>query len=286
MIGKAGNSIAGLLAALCTIPMASAQTVTDIERMEIARFVSALDESSGLAFHDGSLWTHNDSGDEARVFQLDLSGTVLREIVIRNADNVDWESMAQDEDYLYIADTGNNFNTRSTLLVYRVSWADLQDNTAAADIISIDYADHEPGNRLSHNFDAEGLAVHDDELWLFSKNRGDRQTKLYRFSKLPGHYRPRPAQTLDVDSLVTGADIDPDSGDVILLSSRRERETYLWRAPTTEHGVDWDAVRVFRLHPSDQWEAILWDPQQPGRVYLTHENNVQDYAGLSYIDLK
>lgn len=286
MTASAVKGFTVLLIATLLVPLACAQTAIDVQRNEIVRFDALLDESSGLALHGGSLWTHNDSGDEARIFELDTSGAILREIHISNAENVDWESMAQDENYLYIADTGNNANTRSTLLIYRLAWEDLRSDSAVADIIRIDYADYESGNRLSHNFDAEGLAVHDNELWLFSKNRGDQRTKLYRFSKQPGHYRPVPSQTMDVNSLVTGADIDPRTGDVVLLSSRQQRETYLWWAPSNHNGVDWQAVRVFRVQPSDQWEAVLWDPEHPGRVYLTHENNVQDYAGLSYIELK
>lgn len=261
-----------------------AQSFQDIDINEIARFDSVLDESSGIAIHGDSIWTHNDSGDETRVFQLDRRGRIQRQISISNADNVDWEAMASDADYLYVADTGNNANTRSTLTIYRLSWESLQADSAEAEQIQIDYGDYEPGDRFSHNFDAEGLAVRGDELWLFSKNRGDRNTKLYRFPKEPGHYRPQPSQTLAVNSLVTGADIHPLSGDLLLLSSRRERENFIWWAPTSAEGVQWQDLRVIRINPADQWEAIHWDPENSRRIFLTHENNVRDYAGMAVVE--
>lgn len=265
---------------------ARAQSLQDKQIEEISRLDSLLDESSGIAIHDSSIWTHNDSGDEARIFQLDLAGHVQRQVAIGNANNVDWEAMASDSEYLYIADTGNNANTRSTLDIYRLSWQELQENSADAELIQISYGDYSTGNHLSHNFDAEGLAVRGDELWLFSKNRGDRNTRLYRFPKRPGHYRPQPSQTLAVDSLVTGADIHPLTGDLILLSSRRQRENFIWWAPTSENGVQWQSLRLIRINPADQWEAIHWDPENRQRIFLTHENNERNYAGLATIELE
>lgn len=275
-----------VLLLLFLLPPVCAQSFQNININEIARFDSVLDESSGIAVHGDSIWTHNDSGDEPRIFQLDRSGRIQRQILISNADNVDWEAMASDADYLYIADTGNNANTRSTLDIYRLSWESLQTDSAEAELIQIDYGDYESGRPLSHNFDAEGLAVRGNELWLFSKNRGDRNSKLYRFPKQPGHYRPQPGQTLAVNSLVTGADIHPLTGDLILLSSRRQRENFIWWAPTSAEGVQWQDLRVIRINPADQWEAIHWDPENRRRILLSHENNERGYAGLATIELE
>jgi len=306
-----------------------AQSNYELDTIGVARLDTVLDESSGLAIHNGSIWTHNDSGDEARLFELDRLGNIKRQVVISNADNIDWEAMASDADYLYIADTGNNVNFRSTLSIYRLSWDSLQAATAEAEQIQLRYADHVAGNprrhnfdfrstlsiyRLSwdslqaataeaeqiqlryadhvagnprrHNFDAEAIAVRGDELWLFSKNRGDRNTRLYRFPKVPGYYRPQPSQTLPVDSLVTGADIHPQSGDLILLSSRRQGENFVWWAPTSDSGVNWQQLQLVRIEPADQWEAIHWDPDNSRRIYLTHERNTRNFAGLATIELR
>lgn len=274
-----------LIALLVLLTGMSGQAQTTLRPESLTRFDSVLDESSGIAIHGESIWTHNDSGDVARIFELDLQGELQREVRINNAENVDWEAMASDEDYLYVADTGNNANTRSTLTIYRLSWTDLLADTASAELIHIDYGDYVSGRRLSHNFDAEGLAVQGEELWLFSKNRGDRNTKLYRFPKTPGHYRPQPSQTFAVNSLVTGADIHPETGAVVLISSRRLRENFIWWAPASAEGVDWQQMQMRRIEPADQWEAIHWDPTNPRRIYLSHENNERGYAGLATLEL-
>jgi len=252
---------------------------------EIARLNALLEETSGLAWHEGSFWTHNDSGDSARIFRLDGRGRIEHQAKISNAEHVDWESMAQDADYLYLADTGNNFNLRGTLQIYRVAWADLAADTARADLITLTYDDHQGGRPRSHNFDAEALAVHGDQLWLFSKNRGDRQTKLYAFPKIPGNYRPAPLQTLPVDALVTGADIDPSSGELVLVGTRDFEASFVWWGPTGSEGVDWAAMTSMEILPDDQWESVLWDREQFGRLVLTHERNRRSYAGLAGVVL-
>ncbi|NND15889.1 MAG: hypothetical protein HKN89_06150, partial [Eudoraea sp.] len=53
-------------------------------------------ETSGLLFYNNELITHNDSGNEANLFVIDtLSRAISRTVVISNAQNIDWEDMAQ-----------------------------------------------------------------------------------------------------------------------------------------------------------------------------------------------
>lgn len=249
---------------------------------EIAEFSELLEESSALAQYGGFLWTLNDSGADAVVHSLDPEGNQHKSIPISGAENIDWESMAHDSGYLYVADTGNNANSREEFTIYRIAWPDLLQGDATAERIEIRYNDYQSGSPISHNFDAEGLAVRGDELWLFTKNRGDRQTNLYRFPKIPGSYSPHPQQQLPVDALVTAADINPETGELALLGVRRNLQTYLWRAPTSDQGVDWSKMEETVILPADQWEAVLWDMDQQ-RLLLTHENNRRGFAGLAVL---
>ena len=278
------------IAACCLLfalsPLLQAQQSSRLLTNEITQLDSVMRESSGLAWHDGSLWTHNDSGDTARLFELNPEGELLREIAIGNAQNVDWESMAHDADYLYLADTGNNANTRAQLTIYRIAWADLLAGDANADLIRISYGDYIPGNALSHNFDAEGLTVRQDELWLFSKNRGNRRSTLYRFPKSPGQYVIQPAQSLPVDALVTAADIHPETGRLVLVLYRGGTGTFLWSAATSSEGVDIESAEETEISPADQWEALVFDPLTTDRIYLSHEDNSRGYAGLAWVILK
>ena len=154
----------------------------------VTEFPDLLEESSALALADEVVWTLNDSGNSAVLFALSLQGQVLAEVSIGNARNIDWESLAQDESHFFVADTGNNLNSRDRLVIYRIPKPRLDSEDITAELISIRYAGYESGNMSSHNFDAEALAVRGDELWLFSKNRGNGNSDLYRLPKLPGDY--------------------------------------------------------------------------------------------------
>jgi hypothetical protein len=80
----------------------------------------ATTELSGLVrAPDGTFWTHNDSGDSARLFQLDKHGAVKRELAVPGATAVDWEDIAIRGRTLYIGDIGDNFANRPEIDVYR-----------------------------------------------------------------------------------------------------------------------------------------------------------------------
>lgn len=87
----------------------------------------AIKEPSGLAaskVNPGVFWTHNDSGDSARAFAVDRSGTLVATLVFDTAPAVDIEDMAIEDagsdSYLYFADIGDNAVTRSEVVIHRV----------------------------------------------------------------------------------------------------------------------------------------------------------------------
>ena len=99
-------------------------------------------ETSGLIFFDGKLVTHNDSGDNPNLYEIDtVSGAVTRTVSISNASNIDWEDIAQDDDYIYVGDFGNNNGNRGDLIIYKIAKADFNTQTSVtADSILIQYA--------------------------------------------------------------------------------------------------------------------------------------------------
>lgn len=84
-----------------------------------------ISEISGMTLsrrHQNMLWVINDSGDDANLYAVTRSGTVAAVVTINNADNVDWEDLASftfaDQDYLLIADVGNNVVHRDVFSLY------------------------------------------------------------------------------------------------------------------------------------------------------------------------
>lgn len=182
---------------------------------------SQIEETSGLLFINNKIITHNDSGDAATLYELNQStGIIERTISISNATNVDWEEIAKDESYIYIGDIGNNSGNRQDLKIYRIAIADfLANNSVTADIINFSYADQTDFTSApnSTNFDAEALAVNDDNLVIFTKNWLNFETNVYEIPKTPGNYFASKVSSANVQGLITGATVSSENPSLLFL---------------------------------------------------------------------
>lgn len=147
---------------------------------------TAVREPSGIVMsrhHEGVAWTHGDSGNGNWLFALDRGGQVLARLRVDNAQNIDWEDIAVDDaGHLWLADSGNNESDRRDLVLHRIPEPDPHaklEHVAVDRSIRYRYADQHEFGRPRANFDAESLMWWDGRLWLFTKHRGDCNTKLY-----------------------------------------------------------------------------------------------------------
>jgi len=180
-------------------------------------------ESSGLALYNSRYWTINDSGGLPILYGFDtISGEIIQRITILGAMNVDWESLAADDEYIYIGDFGNNSGTRDDLTVYRIlksSIPEQGDGSVSSEKITFSYSDY-PSEKITtrdHNFDCEAFLATDNWLFLFSKNRGDQHSKLYRLPKHPGDYVAELITSFNTVGLITGADFNKMENEVTLI---------------------------------------------------------------------
>jgi len=197
---------------------------------QMAIMAPELEETSGLAMIGSNVWSHGDSGNPAILYQIDsLTGNIMHEVTISNASNVDWEDMAEDENYVYIGETGNNAGNRTDLRIYRIAKSDLTQSTATADLITYTYSDQTDfiADYKNHDFDCEALIHHNDSLHIFTKNWVNNQTRHYTFPATPGNYVIEPRASFDVEGLVTAADIS-DDGVIALLGYTSGGATFMW----------------------------------------------------------
>lgn len=191
-----------------------------------------LNETSGLINLNGEIWTHTDNGGEPELYRINTTdGDIIRTVEVHDANNVDWEDIACDEDYVYIGDFGNNDGSRTNLKVYRISRSDLaSSNDVDAEKIEFAYSDQtnfEPNYHYT-NFDCEALTSFQDKLYLFSKNWVDNQTKVYELSKEPGEHIAEYLITFDVNCLVTGAEMISSLNTLLLTGYNESGGTYTW----------------------------------------------------------
>jgi hypothetical protein len=185
--------------------------------------LDTLSESSGLLLLNNALWTHEDSGNAPELYQLDPNtGAILRTVSIANAPNVDWEDITSDGTHVYIGDVGNNAGNRTDLRILRFPASQLLDPTVSSvtvEVISFAYEDQtefvEAVN--ANNWDCEALIARDDSLFLFTKNWLDQRTRLYALPAEPGSHLARYRGEYDVQGMVTAADLEPVTGEVVLL---------------------------------------------------------------------
>ncbi len=182
---------------------------------------AVVDESSGIIKWNNALWTHNDSKNEAALFEVNKEdGSLVQTIDIAGLNNKDWEELAQDESYIYIGDFGNNHGTRKDLRIFKVEKKEIAQTgkVTKVDTLTFSYPDQTDfsGPTHDHNYDCEAMIVVGDSLYLFSKNFRDKQSRLYSLPKTKGHYVATLKDRFDVIGNVTGAAINQEDGVVAL----------------------------------------------------------------------
>lgn len=182
-------------------PLCRAAPVKVLGRAENAATV----ELSGLArTKDGTFWTHNDSGDSARVFELASDGAFLREVAVPGAEAYDWEDIAIRGNTLYVADIGDNIGHRTDISIYRFTPG------GPATRITLQY----PGTP----HDAEALLVdpRNGELAIVTKDFGG-LAEVYT-AKQSGTLRKVAQLQLGLGQAITAGDVSADGKTIVLRS--------------------------------------------------------------------
>ena len=249
-----------------------------------------IDESSGLAdswLHSNRLWTHNDSGDQPRLWAFRKDGTVTTVLHLQGGANVDWEDIAIGpcdpesdpiEPCIYVADFGDNLSRRPHVTLYRFPEPDLGDAPPAEwtvnhfDILHYQY---EGGPR-----DAETLLVHPitAQIWVIEKT-GAEEVAIFEipndFNNLTTH-QVSPTAYLEVSGLfslarmVTGGDISPDGRE---FTYRTYVDLYTHCVPEGEPfeaAFTTPALRQGARPATIQGEALTYDRRDQA-LWLTSE---------------
>lgn len=203
---------------------------TNYSLQEIAVLPNQVLETSGLAFFDNQLWTHNDAGNEDKIYQIDTTdGSILNTVIIANSNNKDWEDLAEDDTHLYIGDFGNNDGDRMDLKIYKVLKSQLASGIATAEVIEFSFSDQVDFTPSNNNtdYDCEAFFFHNDSLHLFSKNWINQETRHYVMPSEPGNYVAQLRESMNVQGLITGADIS-DDGVVGLIGYNFSGVNIMW----------------------------------------------------------
>ena len=236
------------------------KSFTPVARMD----TKIVKESSGIVKspkYPGIFWTHGDSGNPAELFAVKLDGTLVARVPVADAPNLDWEDIASADGFLYVGDIGNNGGWLRVRVVYKFAEPD----PYAKDVPPIKPVATYRYRFPEEPFDAEGLVVRGDQIYIARKAAGE-ASALYRLTPTEGdHYTLTRMQVLR-SPYVTGADLSPDGRYLLTVSG-----VQLVRYPVDEHlalRTD-EPVKTVYYPPGDEIEAGCFDGSD---VVLTGEN--------------
>ena len=209
----------GLL--MTTVPADGASAYTLDRRLGDSRII----ESSGLArssYARDTLFTHNDSGDTARVFAIDPSGRTQAVLTLGGVRSRDNEDIAAGPNHkLWLADIGDNRRVRDDIKVYRFTEPSaLSSQTVPVTTYRLAYPDRPR--------DAEGLLVHPVSGRLYIVSKSLTGAGIYAApSTLSTTKVNRLTRVASAPSLIKAASFSPD-GSRFVLSGRYS--VYVYRS--------------------------------------------------------
>ena len=252
----------------------------------------AIDESSGLARsrrRGGFFWTHNDSGDEARVYLFDTEGRDLGSCVLDNVMAFDFEDMfsfeSDGKSYLVLCDVGNNFRASTVQIMYMIEepriGADDRVAVSKVPVVETINFSYEDDHR-----DCEAVAVDPTTKTIFFVTR-ERGGSCYVYAlPWPPHvpnkaFVARKIATLEIPA-TTAMDISSDGRRAVVLTYGNAFE-YV-------RGADEDWSEGFSRTPREiiapvriQGESICYGADDK-TLYLTSEKRPTPLFEIPVID--
>jgi hypothetical protein len=213
---------------------------------------SQLEETSGLIYYRGLVWTFNDSGGEPQIYAYSEKDSVVKQVItITNGQNVDWEEITQDSSFIYAGDIGNNLGMRDSLCIYRIAKSQIPKHKlkvkTIADSILFTYPNYQPVTLPLKNsrYDCEAMLWHNDSIYLFSKDWETQHCSIYVLPARPGKYTARLIGSFNARCLITAASYN---GKTLYLLGYSNYKAILWR---------FDDVSNFRLKEENGHREML-----------------------------
>ena len=250
-----------------------------------------IDEASGLVSSKKNanvFWTHNDSGDENRIYAFNNLGQHLGVYYLDDCDARDWEDIAigpgpeEDQDYLYIGDIGDNQSQYNTKYIYRFLEPDVFSSQPPISevIYNIDKIEYqyEDGNR-----DAETLMIDPIMKDIIIVSKREELVHIYQLPYPQSIEWPLTAQLIDTmdfypeDSSdlgrIVSGDISYDGTEILIKSYLN-----IFHFPRYENQSITDAfsntMTTVEYIIEPQGESIGWHPD--GFGYFTVSEEAED----------
>lgn len=196
----------------------------------ICKLPPKLNENSGLAYFGGEkVWIIEDNGNRDEIYAVNFQGEMTQSFTVKNAQNRDWEDLAQDENgRLFIGDFGNNDNKRKNLAIYLLPSPEKEKgDKIEAKKLRFTYPQQKqfPPSAKKRLFDAEAFFYRKGFFYLFTKNRTkpfSGESLIYRLNARKGEQEAEFLGSLTPCTTeryckITSAALSPSGNRLVLL---------------------------------------------------------------------
>ena len=254
---------------------------------------SQINEGSGIeasSKNPNVFWTLNDSGGENKIYAFSSTGKDLGSFKVNGSSNVDWEDISigpgpiENEQYIYIADFGDNGAKRTYKSIYRIVEPFVDTSQSAVDTVL------EGVTRLVFKY-PEGIKYNAESLMIDPLTKDifvvlkDDVTQVYKSTK-PNSFHWVPDWIVDtleiVDTLAfrskaNAADISDDGKEILI---KDDNFVYYWNRDTTET-VELTLSKIPKVLPyvkEPNGEGICWAADSSG--YYTFSEGLHPHLYL------
>ena len=188
---------------------------------------NSLKEVSAAEFDLNSelIWVIEDAGNDNHLYGLNKKGHINRDIIISNAENLDWEELTSDANgNIYIGDFGNNNRKRKNFRILKIKHDDLIKSSVNAEIIEFTL----PKDQESKDF--ESFFLLNNSFYLVSKEH--KKFSVFMVPNVIGNHEAILRSSHNFkgkNNRITSADISEDGKTVVLLNHAK-----LWKISNFE----------------------------------------------------
>ncbi|MCD1116659.1 hypothetical protein [Chryseobacterium turcicum] len=170
-----------LIFSFSIISNAQQAEIFKLKKYRIAVLNDSIQETSGLNFFDGKLYTFNDSGNPAELYEIDKNSGKILKVLKTNAENKDWEALTNDGKNFYIGDFGNNAGTRKHLKIYKIPFQNNQLQNDLMKTILFYYPEQNDftSRNINTDFDLESMIYLNGKIHIFTKEWASKSTTHY-----------------------------------------------------------------------------------------------------------
>ncbi len=235
-------------------------------------------ESSGVVAsrnYSSIYWMIADSGNPEKLYAVNATGGTVNVFNVTNATNVDWEDMALDDDNnVWIADTGDNSHVRDYYTLYKVSEPDPYGPSINVSATAYNFTYPNNDNR-----DSEAIFVWNRTPYVMQKRLTS--STVYKFLELNESKTVELAQIanfvrgVNLTGNITGVDISRDGRRLVVINDLSDFHWVIERDAASTNVSD------FFYTPTNEWYFKFGNMQGEAIAFVngTHDLVVASEQG-------